>query len=176
MRGVALDQIGQDQREDHHERHYADHVECGVQQCREEVLVMEQFDEVFESDEGSRTEQRGVGEGKPESVECRKDDEYKHNHERWQNKQVGGNDGAEATILLLAVVEVHRFRPAGGRAGLRPVSGECRVAHCDSFSFANSTDLSRASLAVCLPCMARAICCWKFLEPLLSVNSDGREP
>ena len=79
---------------------------------------MEQFDEVFESDEGSRTEQRGVGESKPESVECRKDDEYKHNHERWQNKQVGGNDGAEATILLLAVVEVHRFRPVGGRAGV----------------------------------------------------------
>ena len=36
---------------------------------------MEQFDEVFESDEGSRTEQRGVGESKPESVECRKDDD-----------------------------------------------------------------------------------------------------
>ena len=124
---------------------------------------MEQFDEVFESDEFARTEQRGVGEGKPESVECREDDEDKHNHERGQNEQVRGNDGAELAILLLAVTRIHRFRPVGGRAGLRPVSGECRVAHCASFSFANSTDLSRASLAVCLPCMARAICCWKFL-------------
>ena len=64
---------------------------------------MEQFDEVFESDEGSRTEQRGVGESKPESVECRKDDEYKHNHERWQNKQVGGNDGADRGACKTAV-------------------------------------------------------------------------
>ena len=81
-----------------HERHYADHVDRGVEQCGEEVLVVEQFDEVFESDEFARTEQRGIGEGKPESVECREDDENKHNHECGQNKQVRGNDGAELAI------------------------------------------------------------------------------
>ena len=71
------------------------------------------FQQQIALDEGSRTEQCGVGESKPESVECRKDDEYKHNRERWQNKQVGGNDGAEAT----------RFHSS-------PIDGACSSARC----------------------------------------------